>query len=330
MLAFPWCSAPTPPEFKQRAAERLEEITGVQVLPLEDDISRAVTKSFPDLQRDYGPLAPTLKNLGLPGADRIDRIKESISEILKGDSSDATTRMGTSSCELYEDLLWAREISKRLDENLTGTIRWANRFLADIERLPEGTILNKLKEETRDARDRAREILERENFHEAVVDLQSQVSRLESAVGAAAQELSDEYAFDLKAANIRLESMPEWQAIGGTSQESIAAVFDGLQRQFPKSIDGIQQCISERYPLQQKVAALESQILQTARAQAEAEAEEAKEGVKSGAAEYIVEDFVIPGRVESLAALETLITRLQALKVRFKNYTSIVFDRTKE
>ncbi len=323
-------SAPIPSIFKERAAKRLEEITGTQVLPIEDEISRAVSKRFLDLQRDYGPLAPILENLGLPGADRIERIKESISEILKGDASDATTRMGTEVCELYDDLLWAREVSKRLDQNLVDTIKAANRYLLDVELLPDGTILDRLKEATSDSREKLRDYLSRESFYETIVELQSEVSRIESAVSEAAGQLSSEYSDDLQAAKIRLESMPEWQAIGGTTQEAIAASLDGLQRAFPRSLDGIQQCISARYPLQQRVASLEAQILRTAREQAEAAADEPAESGSTGPAELTIEDFTIPKRIGSLAELEALIERLQALKARFRNYTAIVFGPTQE
>ncbi len=58
------------PDSLLRAAERLLELTGEDVLPLEDDISKAVTKKFPDLQRDYAYLPSELRNLGLAGPSR--------------------------------------------------------------------------------------------------------------------------------------------------------------------------------------------------------------------------------------------------------------------
>ena len=59
-------------EVMARAAERLTELSGDMVVPLEDEISKATTKLFPQLQHQYGPLAEKLKRLGLPGSDRID------------------------------------------------------------------------------------------------------------------------------------------------------------------------------------------------------------------------------------------------------------------
>jgi hypothetical protein len=78
------------------------------------------------------------------------------------------------------------------------------------------------------------------------------------------------------------------------------------------------------------VAVLEAQIVQTAKAQAEATAEEAKEEREGSSAVYMVEDFVFPKRIDSLTDLETLIARLHALKSRFKKYASILFDRPEE
>ena len=57
-------------EILAKAAERLTELTGDMVIPLEDEISKAATKLFPQLQHAYGPLAEKLKSLGLPGSDQ--------------------------------------------------------------------------------------------------------------------------------------------------------------------------------------------------------------------------------------------------------------------
>ncbi len=59
-------------EVLRRAAERLTDITGDTVIPLEDDISKAATKALPQLQLRYGPLATRLASLGLPGAETVD------------------------------------------------------------------------------------------------------------------------------------------------------------------------------------------------------------------------------------------------------------------
>lgn len=48
------------------------------------------------------------------GVERAERIQDSLSEILKGDASDAASRLGPETCALYEDMLWARQVHKAL------------------------------------------------------------------------------------------------------------------------------------------------------------------------------------------------------------------------
>jgi hypothetical protein len=52
-----------------RAAQRLTELLGEPVIPLEDEISKAAARSFPQLQVRFGPLAEKLSALALPGAE---------------------------------------------------------------------------------------------------------------------------------------------------------------------------------------------------------------------------------------------------------------------
>ncbi len=83
------------PEAKMRAADRLLQLTGEQVMPLEQDISEGVLKHFPDLQRLYAPLEARLRSCELPGSERAADLQDSLTEILKADASDATPRLGT-------------------------------------------------------------------------------------------------------------------------------------------------------------------------------------------------------------------------------------------
>ena len=76
-------------EVLARAAQRLAELRGEAVIPLERDISDAAVKQFPYYQRDYGPLAEKLASLGLPGVERLRSLNQELTEVLLTDASDA-------------------------------------------------------------------------------------------------------------------------------------------------------------------------------------------------------------------------------------------------
>jgi hypothetical protein len=83
-----------PKEALARAAQRLTQLIGDTVYPLEPDISKAAARHFPKFQQDYAPLAARLDALGLPGAERVQSLNQQIADLLFTDASDATARLG--------------------------------------------------------------------------------------------------------------------------------------------------------------------------------------------------------------------------------------------
>ena len=51
-----------------------------------------------------------VKTFDLPGVERAENIQDSISEILRGDASDATSWLGGETCQLADDLEYARKV----------------------------------------------------------------------------------------------------------------------------------------------------------------------------------------------------------------------------
>jgi hypothetical protein len=109
-------------------------------LPLEDEISKAVIKCFPQLQRDYAALAMQLKTLGPPAVERAENTQDSITEILRGYASDATSWLGGETCPLADDLEWARKVKKSLDNGIDTLIEQLRTCSTEI-RLQDSAML---------------------------------------------------------------------------------------------------------------------------------------------------------------------------------------------
>ena len=75
-----------PIEALDRAARVLEGLFGVEVLPLEDHISRAVRSEVPPLMEKVGSLPDRLRLLGLPGEDRARSVLQGCSVLLQEDA----------------------------------------------------------------------------------------------------------------------------------------------------------------------------------------------------------------------------------------------------
>jgi hypothetical protein len=107
-----------PMELLARAAERMTALVGDTVVPLEDEISKAATKSFPQFQHQFGPLAEKLTGLGLSGAERVQSLTHDLAEIMQSDASDAAQRIGAPDSSLYTGLKWASEVERGLKQGL--------------------------------------------------------------------------------------------------------------------------------------------------------------------------------------------------------------------
>ena len=110
-----------PMEMLALAAERLTDLIGDSVIPLEDAISKAATKHLPQFQHRLSPLSEKLDNLGLPGGDTVRTVTKEIADILLSDASDAPHRLGSEESALYDDLKWAIEVERSLADGLEST-----------------------------------------------------------------------------------------------------------------------------------------------------------------------------------------------------------------
>jgi hypothetical protein len=106
-----------------KAAERLTELCGEQVLPLEDEISKAARQKLPDLQNRLSPLSERLTTLALPGADTMDTINQQITAMLQTDASDAPVRFGAAESPLFDGLKRAIAVKNAFDQGLSDTVR---------------------------------------------------------------------------------------------------------------------------------------------------------------------------------------------------------------
>lgn len=125
------------PDVLARAAQRLTELTGDMVIPLEQEISKAAAKGFPQFQQQYGPLEEKLKNLGLPGVEAVRELNHDLAEILEADASDVPQRLGSADSTLYTNLKWAGEVSLALKNGLERTIRELREHWKEIQALPD-------------------------------------------------------------------------------------------------------------------------------------------------------------------------------------------------
>ncbi|MBI3301491.1 MAG: hypothetical protein HYZ72_05350, partial [Deltaproteobacteria bacterium] len=184
------------PEALDRAARRLEQLFGVEVLPLEDHVSRVVQKHLPGVLEHIAALPDRLRLLDLSGEERASTLHAAATDLLRGDAGDAAATLGGKECSTPEDIQWARAIVTALNDGAEAEIRRARRLLEALEELEslfpeqaEGS-LSEVDRET------VRTVLASDTFHLQLPDLRSALRglKLDPACGSGHFLL---YCFDL-------------------------------------------------------------------------------------------------------------------------------------
>ncbi len=213
-----------PIEALDRAARVLEGLFGIEVLPLEDHISRAVRAEVPPLMEQVGSLPDRLRLLGLPGEERARTVLRGSSDLLQEDAGGAASILGGSSNDLAADVEWARKVVKALDPGGEALIARAGGLQKELAELAE--LFPDLGEIAPLSRLGAvHEVLKSESFAARMPDLRAAVLALDEG---ARTVYAEQYArLDEAARNARsqLEDMREWTAL---EDEDRSAVRDRL------------------------------------------------------------------------------------------------------
>jgi len=208
-------------ETLDRAAQRLQSLFGEMVLPLEDHISRAARKYLPLFTERYSSLPATLRLLGLPGESRAAELLTQITDILRGDASDAPSRLGVPETDLVDDIRWGRTVADALSDGGEQDVQSARALISqlkDLEQLFPGP-MNSLDVTS------LLELLEpafiSENIHEQLPNLRTGMQKVRGRVRIRYGERIHDFREALKNARDALERMGEWSLIAEEDRQDI-------------------------------------------------------------------------------------------------------------
>lgn len=303
------------PEAMMRASDRLLTLTAETVMPLETEISKAVAKRFPEFQRDYAPLAHQLKSCGLDGVDRAENIQDSLSEMLRGDASEATAWLGGEVCPVFDDLQWAGKVKKAFDNGIDTVIAALRRHLEVIAALPPVGALGQLAIATERLRAEVAEFLGREGFHACLPELKSRLSGLESSVRAAVGALAEEQESLRRAETASIQSSPEWARLGQDDQNAFGAQLDSLAVTASPDLDGLRKLMGHQYTLATRLDRIRNGVRASAVAKLAP-----LDAVREEFAEVTI---LVPGELASPEQLDQLIAEFESLRPKFREYAKV-------
>lgn len=310
-------------EVLAKAAERLTDLVGDTVIPLEDEISKTATKQFPKFQHQFGPLAEKLDALGLPGADVVRSLNQDLADVLLTDASDAPQRLGSEESPLYDGLKWATEVDRALKNGLEPTVRDLQQHRREIDSLPESGVPGQLRQDLAEELTQLAQRLAQNDFYAHASDLSTTLTAIKGRTRDATVEMAKAQREAIKEASDELQQMPQWSELGRDEQSQVLNQLDGITVEATEDLAGIKKLLNQSFTVRSQIDAIREGIIKTARERQLARLEEERKEAKKAGQTKLSRSVNIPATINSAADLEELIRSLQALKAELAVYNDI-------
>lgn len=317
-----------------KASDRLTELSGNSVVPLENEISKATTKLFPTLQHQYAPLAGKLTRLSLKGVERLEALANDLKDILSNDGSDAPTRLGAEDSELYNSLKWAAELDRSFKNGLDETLTLLQLHRDGLNNLPDNGIPGQLKLDLAETLESLDQRLMVPDFYKHSTDFASALTEVRSKVAQTVEQMLNKQSETIKSAKQDLRNVPEWSVLNQQEQDNVVSGLDGVFRPVSKDIEGLKALLRQEYDFNCRLQDIKANVVKTVRKrQQEKVVEEQKIDYQEGRT-VLTRKMMIKPAITSMTELNQLINELKRLQGELQQAhefeLNLSFDDTSE
>jgi hypothetical protein len=306
-----------------RAAERLSELVGDTVISLEQEISKAAAKHFPRFQHDYGSLAEKLSGLGLAGSDRVRTLSRDIADVLFTDASDAPQRLGAETSAIYDNLKWALEVKRALDNGLDATLRDLQDHRRDIEALPDAGVPGELRSELMEDLATLSERLGKEDFFKHSIDFNSQLTHLKGRVRDTVIHLSDQQKLRLREGVEDLRRISEWDELTQEERGNAVNQLDGLALEATHDLTGLKKVLARDYDIKFTIDELKHWIQRQGQERLRQRIEEERAKTGENGPSKLIRKVALPANIQTADDIDIVIQQLHEIKVQLSLYSEI-------
>jgi hypothetical protein len=292
-----------------RAAQRVGELVGHRVDPIEQEISKNTIQLLAGLQPDYAVLGERLANLGLYGQDRVVQMRDTITDVLKTDASEATQLFGAEESALYVDLAWAARVKNALDNGLDRTVKDLTTHRNVIANLPDAGLPGDLRRSVADDIEVLATVTKDPSFVDREHDLSSALSHVTKCVMETAAKLHEEQRNKVIEGVKELEHVPGWNDLCPEDQRSVRGQLEELVVDAPHDLQGFQKLLAQDYAISDTLNRLKREV------EAQTPKQTKDTTVEERAKLWTIR---IPARVTSPDRLDSLITELNETKTRWR------------
>jgi len=305
------------PEALMRASDRLRDLTGENVLPLEDEVAAAAKKQLPLFQAAFGPLAAELRSYDLAPdhAEKLENLATDLAEILSGDGSDAVKRLGGPESPLCTSLLWARKLKKALDKGLRIQLSHIARLRRELDDLPNSGLPAKLKEAAADSLATIDDILKRESFFDDTASLGTASAEIDKLVTHTVSDLGED---QRKVALLELaqwQTSLDWKELQEDERTWFTEETGKLHCEATPDLAGLRKLLNRDFDLNHRLRELSRQLVIKAsdRRQAREPKTPTKEEAAPGDGPSVTEELLLlPKSLDSAQQIKALIEQLSS------------------
>lgn len=306
-------------EMLAKASERLTDLIGDTVVPLEDEISKAALKLFQKTQYAYATLPEKLKNLGLPGPERVNALATAMGDILATDASTAPQTLGGEESWLYDTLKWAGQIKLGLDKGLEQTLGEIKALRLLVENLPQIGDPGTLKNDVAELFAQVADWQQQPEFYRYAADFNTTLTTLKDRIKKAAESMQQAQVQRLKEAEVDLRLVPEWSELTGQEQYDLLGRLEQLQITVTPDADGLKALVNRDYEIQSQVQQFKARIRQLGQERLKAKLRAEQGAMETPEAKKPIQRQVKAKlHMTSLSDLDSLIQQLQQLQSELK------------
>lgn len=301
-------------EMLSLSVQRLAELTGENVAPLQDRIAEVVRRHFPSFQTKYSAVKTELENLKLPGVQKAIDVQEGIEEVLKGEGSDAAFRLGKTDSDLYDNLIWIKNVHQTFEKGVKKEFKKAIELQKTISDMPDHGIPKELKDATQSDFETVNIVMESEEFVNKIPDLKDAISNIENFVSDYCGKLLNSENKNIKGQIDTVKENTKWNRLDAEQKQELTNRLEALVIQDKQGLDGIKEILNAAYAVSTTVRSVNEQI---------------EEYIKAtpkpipGKKTRTVNLSSLPKQIRTVEDLETIIQKLTELKAEVKDDETI-------
>lgn len=301
-----------------KAAERLTDLSGDVVVPLEENISKAARQLLPKFQHSFASLGERLASLALPGSDTMESMNRQIADLLP-DCSEAPQVFGAEMSTLYDELKWAQKVKLAFEQKLDRTVRRVRDLERELGSLPKTGAPGELAKAVEEDLEAINDWLSQQSFFEHSADVSTTCTNIENRVAETVRVMASAQAGLVAEAAGDLARIPEWSAFTAEEQQKVLAELQERTVNDSKDIAGLKALLSSEFDIGTTIRDLKRRVVDEGRERRKPQV--SKPGQM--AEQRPRQTLKIPARIATAEELDALIDRLQELR---RDVSYVEFD----